>query len=83
MATLNFRVGVTFIYFYVCGPVTQDGKVRDVGGKWAMDGNGKQQSGRKLQSAGRMIRFEPGKRKSDIDIYLVLLKCQGPVFGFA
>lgn len=32
---------------------------------------------------GRMIRFEPGKRKGDIDVYLVLLKCQGLVFGLA
>lgn len=54
-----------------------------MGGRWAEDGNGERRSGNKLQSADRMIRFELGKRKSDIDIYSVLLKCQGPVFGFA
>lgn len=51
------------------------------GGQWTAMGSGGVEG--TTECCGRMIRFEPGKRKGDIDIYLVLWKCQGPVFGLA
>lgn len=83
IATLNLGVGAASICFYICGLHTEMERLEmwGKGGQWTAMGSGGVEG--TTECCGRMIRFEPGKRKGDIDIYLVLWKCQGPVFGLA